>query len=436
MLVIPCGVFYDDFPMFSPEELATNADSSASELLDILGWRHARTGPKGKPFESKFQVLGCSLDLAGVATGEVVAENRPGRIDRLLEHLRKIRAANSISLHEAQVLHGLLRYACGFFAGRHLHQVCAEVMSFGTAASKGGRRNLSDFCDYASQALKDCKPRVLSAGWELRPILIFTDGCWESGFAGLGAVIVDTADNSRWVWSGQVPGCLLDKWKSLVGEQLICQIELYAMVAIRWSFANLFRNRRTLWWVDNDAARFATIKGLSPSLVMRFLVRMFYHFEVTAPTFSWIERIPSHSNPSDGPSRGKPEEAMRLLDVQGNGAVKADDDEQADGGRRKQCEGETKFRICGCPEDVNGVSECGDGEVSECDDEVVSDCEEQTSWLQHNVTELVNVWIAKMEWSGGHEVVEGVMERQEGQRWAVVLKQERKVEKEVESVPV
>eukprot|EP00435_Cladocopium_sp_Y103_P059148 s1782_g21.t1 len=62
MLVIPCGVFYDDYPLFSPAEVANNADESASELLDLLGWRHARTGPKGKPFEEKFQVLGCGVD--------------------------------------------------------------------------------------------------------------------------------------------------------------------------------------------------------------------------------------------------------------------------------------------------------------------------------------------------------------------------------------
>ncbi len=36
MLLIPCGVFYDDFPMFSPSELAEDADSSASALLEIL----------------------------------------------------------------------------------------------------------------------------------------------------------------------------------------------------------------------------------------------------------------------------------------------------------------------------------------------------------------------------------------------------------------
>ena len=209
MLVIPCGVFYDDFPLFSPAELAENADQSASELLDLLGWKHARTGPKGKAFNSAFTVLGCNLDLSEVAKGAITMENKPGRIDRLLEHLKRVEAENRISLHEAQILHGLLRYACGFFAGRHLFQVCAEVMALGSGHSKGSRRNLKDFCQYAAQALSSCKPRRLVANSERRPILVFTDGSWEDGHAGLGAAIVDTADGSSWVMSGQVPEALL-----------------------------------------------------------------------------------------------------------------------------------------------------------------------------------------------------------------------------------
>ena len=91
MLLIPCGVFYDDFPMFSPEELATNADEAASELLDLLGWKHARTGPKGKPFESSFNVLGFSLNLDRLASGEVVLENKQGRLERILHSWMKLR---------------------------------------------------------------------------------------------------------------------------------------------------------------------------------------------------------------------------------------------------------------------------------------------------------------------------------------------------------
>ena len=120
MLLLPCGVFYDDFPFFSPADLA------ASALLDLLGWRHARTGPKGKPFEAVFNVLGCQLNLQGVHSGMLVLENKPSRIERMVEFITQLKAKGKVTLHEAQVLHGLLRYSCGFFTGRGLHQVALQ----------------------------------------------------------------------------------------------------------------------------------------------------------------------------------------------------------------------------------------------------------------------------------------------------------------------
>ena len=89
MLVIPCGVFYDDFPMFSPASLAENADEAASALLDLLGWLHAKTGTKASPFKPQFQVLGCSLNLEEIATGTLVLENKPGRLDRVVSLLEQ-----------------------------------------------------------------------------------------------------------------------------------------------------------------------------------------------------------------------------------------------------------------------------------------------------------------------------------------------------------
>ena len=316
MLWIPCGEFYDDFPLFAPCELASDADRCASELLDLLGWKHARTGPKGRPFEQKFNVLGCSLDLSHLAKGEVILENKPGRLDRIFENLSRIKAAGSVSLHEAQVLHGLLRYACGFFAGKHLHQVCSEIMTLGSQVGRTRTPQLASFCDYACEMLRQSRPRTLSAFGDRRPILIFTDGCWEGRRAGLGAVVVDLATDVRRVFSGEVPEQLLTRWTHLIGEQLICQIELYAMVILRWMLKDLLMDRRSIWWVDNEAARYSAIKGISPSPVMRILVREFYRFELESPTFSWVERVPSYSNIADGPSRNEPSEAMQLLGIE------------------------------------------------------------------------------------------------------------------------
>ena len=78
-----------------------------------------------------------------------------------------------MTLHQSQVLHGLLRYSCGFFAGRHLQQVCLELIQPGSMRhlQTGGR--LEEFCVYAESALKSSKPKVLCATGEKRPIYIY-----------------------------------------------------------------------------------------------------------------------------------------------------------------------------------------------------------------------------------------------------------------------
>ena len=302
--------------MFQPTGLADNADGAASQLLDLLGWRHAKTGSKAAPFQAAFNVLGCRLDLSGICDGKVILENKPGRVDRLVALLEQVSKDGSLSKHQGQVIHGLMRYACGFFSGKFLHQVCAEVMALSGPSGWRSPTDIRSFCEYAKTMLMAAKPRELQYGMEKKPVLIFTDGCWEKGFAGIGAVICDTADGTRHVCSGEVPSVLIDKWKQMVGDFVICQIELYVMVLVRWQFRHLLCNRRSLWWVDNDSARYCAIKGLSPSLAMKCLIREFYSQDADWPTYSWIERVPSSSNPSDQPSRHQNSEVLHMLGLE------------------------------------------------------------------------------------------------------------------------
>ena len=69
----------------------------------------------------------------------------------------------------------------------------AEVLTLSGPLSKRAPSDVRSFCEYAIRMLRAAKPRKLNCGFEKKPILLFTDGCWEKGFAGIGAVIVDTA---------------------------------------------------------------------------------------------------------------------------------------------------------------------------------------------------------------------------------------------------
>ena len=143
-----------------------------------------------------------------------------------------------------------------------LQQVSSEVLAISGVGGRKGPAEVASFCDYAVAMLQAAKPRCINVSFEKDPCINFLR--WLLGkrnFAGIGAVVLDAATGQGFVCQGCVPDVLLDKWKVLVGDHLICQIELYVMVLIRWQFRSLLHNRRSIWWVDNDAARLLYNQG-------------------------------------------------------------------------------------------------------------------------------------------------------------------------------
>ena len=93
-------------------------------------------------------------------------------------------------------------------------------------------------------------------------------------------------------------------------KQIVGQSELLPCVAARIVWEKRTRNRPTIHFVDNDAARFAMIKGSSPTPDSAWLTGRFWEEEARSGSFTWFERVASPSNPSDGPSRGVPPPAI------------------------------------------------------------------------------------------------------------------------------
>ena len=77
-------------------------------------------------------------------------------------------------------------------------------------------------------------------------------------------------------------------------------------------WGELLFERRVIWFVDNDAARHALIKGGSPSGPSAVLAEAFWDDEDKLGSFSWVERVPTQCNPADGPSRLSFQDAVSL----------------------------------------------------------------------------------------------------------------------------
>ena len=108
-------------------------------------------------------------------------------------------------------------------------------------------------------------------------------------------------------------GTIDEAWQFSSGEQIISQAEAYAFLVTRHRYRDTFLNRPSLWFIDNEAARYSLIKGASPSLSMFLLIREVSLIDSAQPTGAWYERVASTSNIADLPSRGEHMKACELI---------------------------------------------------------------------------------------------------------------------------
>ena len=114
------------------------------------------------------------------------------------------------------------------------------------------------------------------------------------------------------VYDGTIHQSLVSKWQSSGAKQIISQAELAAVVLVRDEIKRLLENRKVIFFVDNEAARYSLIKGVSGKSSMQVLTSSFHAVDLQTPCFHWIERVPSKSNPADLPTRGKTDELLKL----------------------------------------------------------------------------------------------------------------------------
>ena len=154
-------------------------------------------------------------------------------------------------------------------------------------------------------------------------MLIYAGGAFEGTNATWGAIVIDPLSGARLCFAGAVPEFVLTAWKDLVGEQLICQIEIYAVLCMHWKVRHLLHKRRLLLFIDNEPCRFVLIKGRSPSDPLFRMSHACACIEASMPCYVWYERIASHSNPADLPSRSRSGEACakRSLEFVGDIAL-------------------------------------------------------------------------------------------------------------------
>ena len=300
-------VFFDDFPMLATGTGAPILLSSSSCILNLLGWAHAQEGEKAPGFAAVFVALGVQVSLDGLSGGSFTIQNKPGRVEKLVAMIEE--AANNPEVARVlPELQGHLNFASGFFYNKGLRFLAKGLNK---AAVNPESRTFQGLCRVAVTLLRATPPRTFDLGIQGPPLLVFTDGAWESGKAGAGAVVHCCATGKTIACDIPVPQALIDLWIREAGEQIICQIEMWAFLALRVTMKQSFQSIPVVAWIDNESARFALTKGTADSVTLRSMARVSQHTELESHSLIWYERVASFSNPGDLPSRGGLAQACR-----------------------------------------------------------------------------------------------------------------------------
>ena len=131
-----------------------------------------------------------------------------------------------------------------------------------------------------------------------------------------GAVLIDPASNTREFFGGHVPKEMVDLWRSSGRTQLIFYTEIFPVLVARRTWAKLLRNRRVLFFVDNEAAKSALIRNYSPLVDATAMLSEVASWDMFLGCFPWYCRVPSKSTVADAASRlsfGEYEESFRRV---------------------------------------------------------------------------------------------------------------------------
>ena len=307
LALVPSTLFFDDFTSITYASDASSAEATVHLLFRILGWRLALTGDKAQSYSAIFQSLGVIFCMHPGVDGAVTVSNTESRrMEVSAWCLTKLRE-DSATPKECEQFASRIRWLAGQVFGRSSDAALRTLLRAGRESRPYSPRPLSAELRAAIRWLLGSIPKASPRLWSFetkRKLHLFTDGAFEGGKASIGAVLCDSRCAPLAWFGGLVPNSVTSDWFSDGTEHPIIQAELAAVVAAFHVWKQVLCGTNVLLWIDNEVVRFGIINAhMHPPSAMALLSSLLALEESTKVSL-WVCRVPSHSNPSDGPSRG------------------------------------------------------------------------------------------------------------------------------------
>jgi hypothetical protein len=312
-LLVLC--FYDDFPFFEPMNTSRLARRVSECVLAALGWDYCDDPAKSFPFAETFTALGVVFDLSRLSEGFAFVANKTSRVVSISEFILRIRDKGFSTRAERDSLRGSLhfleRHVFGR-AGKFFIQLLDDGEGIPTGVLKyddSAKLRLLSIVEW----LRLVKPRAVRPDNNQAPLLIFTDGAEgdvKGCEAACGGLLVDPLDDTVEYFGGPIPDVLVREWRA-ERQKIIAQAELLPVLLAKRCWQQRTANRRVLFFVDNESAKFACVNMMSWSVHSKRIIAAIVKFDIDNQSWTWYSRVPSFSNPADPPSRLEFEEVER-----------------------------------------------------------------------------------------------------------------------------
>lgn len=296
--------YFDDYPQLELARLADCSQGAAEQLLQLLGWQVALEEKKRLPFAESFPVLGVSVGLPQARGEPVRAANKADRVEALSADLTRA-LAEGLSASEAATLRGRLQFALAQTFAR-VGAPALAVLGAREMLGRPGERPrpaLGEALWWLLRFVNEAPPRAIPTSREGAPALVFTDGACEAGGASSGAALFERPGCPPSFFRMRDPPEVIAEWAAGGEPHAIAQAELLPVLVARLTWADRLRNRFVVYYIDNESVREALVRGWTGALASRALLLQCAWADVALSAVSWYARVPSPSNPADGPSR-------------------------------------------------------------------------------------------------------------------------------------
>ena len=294
--------YFDDFFIVENPSLAKHSAFIVDNLFSILGW--ATSNEKNSKFDSFARALGVTIDLADTVHLSVKVANTRLRGAEIADQINGILERTDVKKTELETLRGRLIFAESQIFGRLAHKALREISS-AISSSLGCpiTDHLREALSFLASRVVNSIPREVLCGHR-SVIHLYTDACHEEHGSGVGGVMYDqtgkeTANFGNFLTPSELDLINLDDRKTIIAE-----LESLAVLMGVDMLSKRYPHHDAIVFVDNDAGLAAMIRVTSHNQFMLASSALVAELECDHGLRLWFERVPSHSNPADLPSRG------------------------------------------------------------------------------------------------------------------------------------